>query len=61
MDRDEMIHFLSESDFRYITETDGGLELLDSYIQFGFKGYENYTDEELSVEYAQRKEIEENA
>jgi hypothetical protein len=31
---------------------------LDSYIQFGFKGYENYTDEELSVEYAQRKEIE---
>jgi hypothetical protein len=53
-----MIHYLSESDFKYITETDGGLELLDSYIQFGFKGYENYTDEELSVEYAQRKEIE---
>jgi hypothetical protein len=58
MDRDEMIHYLSESDFKYITETDGGLELLDSYIQFGFKGYENYTDEELAAEYTQRKEIE---
>jgi hypothetical protein len=58
MDRNEMIHFLCESDFRYIMECANGPELLDSYIQWGFKGYENYTDEELRVEYAQRKEIE---
>jgi hypothetical protein len=37
---------------------DGGMELLDSYLRDGFKGYDAYTQEELIVEYAQRKEME---
>ena len=58
MDRDEMIDYLVDSDYRYVMECANGPELLDSYIKFGFKGYFNYTDEELRAEYAQRKEIE---
>lgn len=58
MTRDEMIEYLSDSDYEYIMQTDGGIELLRSYIEDGFKGYSNYTDEELKVEFEQRKEME---
>jgi hypothetical protein len=58
MTRDEMIEFLSDSDYDYIMQTDGGIELLRSYIEDGFKGYSNYSDEELKLEVEQRKEME---
>ena len=58
MTRDEMVEYLSNSDFDYIMQTDGGVELLRSYIEDGFKGYSNYTDEELKLEVEQRKEME---
>ena len=59
MTRDEMVDFLIDSDYAYIMDNDGGgLELLDSYLRNGFKGYEAYTQEELIAEVAQRKEME---
>lgn len=58
MDREEMIAYLVESDYRYIMECANGPELLDSYLDFGFKGYRNFTDDELRYEVAERKEIE---
>jgi hypothetical protein len=58
MTRDEMVEYLSNSDYDYIMQTDGGVELLRSYIEDGFKGYSNYTDEELKLEVEQRKEME---
>ena len=58
MTRDEMIDYLIDSDFKYIMEGDG-LELLNSYLEFGFKGYVNFTDEELAAEVKERKAIEE--
>ena len=57
MTRDEMVEFLADSDFDYIIHGDG-VELLDSYLRNGFKGYEAYTEEELIAEVAQRKEME---
>ena len=57
MDREEMIDFLIDSDFRYIMECANGPELLDSYLGFGFKGYQNFTDDELRYEVAQREEM----
>jgi hypothetical protein len=58
MTREEMVEYLSDSDYDYIMQTDGGIELLRSYIEDGFKGYSNYTDEELKLEVEQRKEME---
>jgi hypothetical protein len=59
MDREEMIDYLTDSDFDYIQNgSGGGLELLRSYIEDGFKGYGNFTDEELVAEVSQRKEME---
>ncbi len=58
MDREEMIDYLIDSDFRYIMDCANGPELLDSYLGFGFKGYRNFTDDELRHEVAQRKEME---
>ena len=60
MTREDMIDYLVDSDFKYIMEGNG-LELLNSYLEFGFKGYYNYTDEELVAEVAERKAIEEMA
>ena len=54
-DRDEAISYLTDSDYKYIMESEGGLELLNSYLQFGFKGYENFTDEELKAEINERE------
>lgn len=59
MTREQMVEFLIDSDYAYIMDNDGGgLELLDSYLRNGFKGYEAYTEEELIAEVAQRKEME---
>jgi hypothetical protein len=58
MTREAQIDYLSKSDFDYIMNTDGGLELLWSYLENGFKGYGNFSDEELKMEIEQRKEME---
>lgn len=58
-DREEAIDYLCESDFQYIIDGDpSGLELLQSYIEDGFKGYANFTDEELVAEIKERKWME---
>ena len=57
MDREDMIAYLVDADFKYIMECANGLELLDSYLDFGFKGYRNFTDDELRYEVAQREEM----
>jgi hypothetical protein len=55
MTRDKMIEMLVDSDFHYIQSGEpGGLELLQSYLEFGFKGYIEYTDAELEAEYNSR-------
>lgn len=53
-ERDAMVEWLCDTDKEYILESDGGLELLYSYLQFGFKGYEQFTDQELRDEYRDR-------
>lgn len=58
MDREDMIAYLVDADYKYIMECANGPELLDSYLDFGFKGYRNFTDEELTAEVANRKEME---
>jgi hypothetical protein len=57
-DRESVIQYLINSDFQYIMNEDGGPELLDSYLDMGFKGYSNFTDVELKAEFEQRKEME---
>ena len=55
MTREEMIDFLVDSDYNYIMEEDGGLELLRGILDTGFKGYRHMLDAELEVEVNQRK------
>jgi primase-polymerase (primpol)-like protein len=58
-DRAAAIQYLCQKDFEFINEGDGaGLELLDSILENGFKGYINYTDRELNDAIAERKEME---
>jgi hypothetical protein len=58
-DREVAIEYLCERDFDFINESNGaGLELLDSILKDGFKGYGNYTDRELNEAIAERKEME---
>ena len=58
-DRVVAIQYLCQKDFEFINEGDGaGLELLDSILENGFKGYFNYTDRELNDAIAERKEME---
>jgi len=58
-DREAAIQWLCQKDFEFINEGDGaGLELLDSILADGFKGYGNYTDRELNEAIAERKEME---
>ena len=58
-DREVAIEYLCERDFDFINEGNGaGLELLDSILKDGFKGYGNYTDGELNEAIAERKEME---
>ncbi len=58
-DREAAVKWLCQKDFEFINEGDGaGLELLDSILEDGFKGYGNYTDRELNDAIAERKEME---
>ena len=58
-DREAAIEWLVDKDFGYITYSDGGgLELLRSILNSGFKGYGNYTDRELTDAIVERKEME---
>ena len=58
-DREVAIEYLCERDFDFINEGNGaGLELLDSILKDGFRGYGNYTDEELNSAVIERKEME---
>jgi hypothetical protein len=59
MTRDEKEQFLVDDDFDYIMQTDNGLELLRDYLALGFKGYMNFTDEELDAEIKERNQIRE--
>lgn len=59
MTRDEKEQFLVDNDFDYIMQTDSGLELLRDYLALGFKGYMNFTDEELDAEIRERKQMKE--
>jgi hypothetical protein len=57
--REAAIQWLAQKDFEFINSGDGaGLELLDSILADGFKGYGNYTDQELNEAMAERKEME---
>ena len=59
MDREVAIQWLCQKDFEFINEGDGaGLELLDSILDSGFKGYGNYSDRELNDAIAEKKEME---
>ena len=58
-DRDEAEQFLVDDDFEYIMQTDNGLELLRDYLALGFKGYMNFTDEELLAEIKERNQMKE--
>lgn len=58
-DREAAIQWLAQKDFEFINSGDGpGLELLDSILVDGFKGYGHYTDRELNDAIAERKEME---
>ena len=58
-DREAAIKWLCQKDFEFINSGDGaGLELLDSILDSGFKGYGNYTDRELTDAIVERKEME---
>jgi hypothetical protein len=58
-DRDEAEQFLVEDDYQYIMQTDSGLEYLRDLLLIGFKGYCDYTDEELRTELKQREAMKE--
>ena len=59
-DREAAIRWLCQKDFDFIiNENNGaGLELLDSILDSGFKGYGNYTDKELTEAIVERKQME---
>jgi hypothetical protein len=48
IDREDMIQDLINSTFDYLQQTP---EDIDTYLRYGFKGFANYTDEELVREY----------
>ena len=48
---------LEEQDFQYIMTQDGGVEMLRSILAYGFRGYTDFTDEELKQELNERKAL----
>ena len=57
MTKEKLIEILCEADFDFITSKDcSGYELLDDYLQNGFKGYFNLSYEELKKDYNERVE-----
>ena len=53
---DEMIEMLVENDFNSIMSGDA-IELLNSYLEFGHKGYRDYSEMELIQECRERNLI----
>jgi hypothetical protein len=51
--RTKAIKELVQSDFDYIMSGDGA-DLLESYLEYGFIGYDTFTDEQIIVELEQR-------
>jgi len=59
-ERYSAIEFLVDEDFDYIQGgSAGGLELLRSYLEFGFQGYDAFTDAELKAEIKERMAMKE--
>ena len=58
--REEMIQMLIDNDIDTIMAdaSQNDMSLLASTLYSGFKGYENYTDEELIVEMRERELLE---
>lgn len=52
-DRDVLIELLVDNDFDSIMSGDA-MELLNSYLEFGHKGYREYTNSELVAECNER-------
>lgn len=61
MDREEMVEFLIDSDIDYIMAdaAQDDCSLLAAYLDTGFKGYSNFTDEELVAEIKEREFLKE--
>ena len=61
MDREEMVQLLVDSDIDYIMEdaAKDDYSLLAAYLDTGFKGYNNFTDEELKAEIKEREFLKE--
>lgn len=57
MTRDEMIEHLVDDDINEILDAarDSNFEVIAYTLELGFKGYVNYTDEELAGEIAERE------
>ena len=51
--RELAMNLLADDDFNFIMNGSGA-ELLDSYLRNGFRGYYEYTDEELIAELESR-------
>ena len=56
MTRNDLIDYLVNDDIEYIIHGDveNGIELLHSILTVGFRGYMEFTDEELECEYDER-------
>ena len=61
MDREEMVQLLVDSDIDYIMEDakSDDYSLLAAYLDTGFKGYNNFSDEELVAEIKEREFLKE--
>ena len=61
MDREEMVESLIDSDIDYIMAdaAQDDYSLLAAYLDTGFKGYSNFTDEELVAEIKEREFLKE--
>ena len=59
MTREEKEQCLVDDDFAYIMQTASGLDLRRASLALGFKGYMNFTDEELDAEIRERQQMKE--
>jgi hypothetical protein len=53
-DRDKAIECLTDDDINTVLHDDYGPEYLHGILYSGFKGYQNYTDEQLMQEMTER-------
>lgn len=57
MTREEKELFLVNEDIYYIMQTSTGKEMLHDILLQGMKGYMDFTDQELDIEFDQRQEM----